>query len=863
MSVIKKGFILVFNLLFFGFSFITIAQEYEQTTWLGFTDQLGTQIHDIDNHGNAYVSMSHSYNKWSSFLFPNGEADGPKVFAKLSPEGKLLWSLPFNHTIYQVKADEQENVYVSGVGRVTLSTGEVLPSGSFVIKFNKTGRSLWGVVNEASHSSLTSGPIALANDGIFWNASFYNVTNLQGRKLTAAVPGSPDSFVAKINSLGTITALYHDNHSSVIQEMVEAENGNAAFLITRGGIPKFKVVLNEKCQIVSDKPFILYGDFPPRVNKTANGYEMLSRIGTHTASGYTERGFYHIRFDRNLDLIDSVKIFNAYDPMFHSNGVPLILESAGSTATGFFIETIPKPFLISHRKEWLYMDTDYNLTVIPNENAAYTIGDDPFSRYYVKMVGDTLHMLVRRFTYPYGNTFTFNKQVYTTEKNNDFSWFWAKYVFKGPQTCDYIRVSTVQSGKEGSRAAKLRFTLSASCLATEDITITISSQNIRDKDDIDIPPSVTIKKGESFVDLELQVTDDNVIEEAENFSVDFSTAKGSAYKLSKATERVLIEDDDERQLVVYFPPQVTEGASDVISVSIPDGKMFPTDILLLLKLKSSAFTADTLLDFAYPSLMLPAYTNRVEMSLTASNDDLLEGDEFIEGDLTANAPGSGTLSQLRQTVKIIVIDPDNTYENRLFNITPGLDTIREGNSQTYYIKLKDPLTLQRPIAIEAQPSQPIPLFIQHTPAAFRYNTAGNYLTVLHTENFSPNPKKSIIFNWNATDPHTGSYRFSWRNDDSGKMEIFLPDKDFHFTEVPNTFSPNGDGINDTWTIKSLQGIRCFVWIYNRYGILLYQSENYSQPWDGKCNGTNLPEGSYYYKISVADKQFGGNINIIR
>jgi gliding motility-associated-like protein len=69
--------------------------------------------------------------------------------------------------------------------------------------------------------------------------------------------------------------------------------------------------------------------------------------------------------------------------------------------------------------------------------------------------------------------------------------------------------------------------------------------------------------------------------------------------------------------------------------------------------------------------------------------------------------------------------------------------------------------------------------------------------------------------------------------------------------IPNTFTPNGDGINDTWDIKNLQDYpNCIVRIYNRYGENLYSSIGYSIPWDGTYKGTNLPVGVYYYIINL-------------
>ncbi|HEX6915934.1 MAG TPA: PKD domain-containing protein, partial [Chitinophagaceae bacterium] len=67
--------------------------------------------------------------------------------------------------------------------------------------------------------------------------------------------------------------------------------------------------------------------------------------------------------------------------------------------------------------------------------------------------------------------------------------------------------------------------------------------------------------------------------------------------------------------------------------------------------------------------------------------------------------------------------------------------------------------------------------------------------------------------------------------------------------IPNAFSPNGDGINDTWSISNLADYpTAVVEVYNRYGQRVYRSFGYMKPWDGTVNGKELPVGTYYYII---------------
>ncbi|SEW46871.1 gliding motility-associated C-terminal domain-containing protein [Chitinophaga sp. YR573] len=70
-------------------------------------------------------------------------------------------------------------------------------------------------------------------------------------------------------------------------------------------------------------------------------------------------------------------------------------------------------------------------------------------------------------------------------------------------------------------------------------------------------------------------------------------------------------------------------------------------------------------------------------------------------------------------------------------------------------------------------------------------------------------------------------------------------------KIPNAFSPNGDGINDTWSIKQISSYTdADVSIFNRYGQLVFHSKGYTNEWDGRYNGSQLPVGTYYYVIDL-------------
>ncbi|MDP9079101.1 MAG: gliding motility-associated C-terminal domain-containing protein [Bacteroidota bacterium] len=83
--------------------------------------------------------------------------------------------------------------------------------------------------------------------------------------------------------------------------------------------------------------------------------------------------------------------------------------------------------------------------------------------------------------------------------------------------------------------------------------------------------------------------------------------------------------------------------------------------------------------------------------------------------------------------------------------------------------------------------------------------------------------------------------------------------------IPNTFTPNNDGINDTWNIAGLEAdATSVVNIYNRFGVSVFQSRGYPSPWTGYYKGKRLPAGVYFYVISVNNnvKRLSGNVTIV-
>jgi len=117
------------------------------------------------------------------------------------------------------------------------------------------------------------------------------------------------------------------------------------------------------------------------------------------------------------------------------------------------------------------------------------------------------------------------------------------------------------------------------------------------------------------------------------------------------------------------------------------------------------------------------------------------------------------------------------------------------------------------------------------------------------------PSANITYTLRATDNNTNCY-----TEDS--VKIIVISKLF----IPNAFSPNGDGLNDTWNIPAMILYPdATVTVFNRYGEIIYETKNYiSKPWNGSYRGKQQPNDTYVYVIKFASDKFEkGTVTIVR
>ncbi len=104
-----------------------------------------------------------------------------------------------------------------------------------------------------------------------------------------------------------------------------------------------------------------------------------------------------------------------------------------------------------------------------------------------------------------------------------------------------------------------------------------------------------------------------------------------------------------------------------------------------------------------------------------------------------------------------------------------------------------------------------------------------------------------------------------RKADTLKLEVMIEDipADYEAAQFYNFFSPNGDALNPTFIVKDLPEDNCFsqfigVFVYDRYGKLVFQSPERDFQWDGR----GAANGVYYYHVRYTQHDFKGWVHLV-
>lgn len=118
-----------------------------------------------------------------------------------------------------------------------------------------------------------------------------------------------------------------------------------------------------------------------------------------------------------------------------------------------------------------------------------------------------------------------------------------------------------------------------------------------------------------------------------------------------------------------------------------------------------------------------------------------------------------------------------------------------------------------------------------------YQEEGQYMVTLTVQNEMGCPAKAV----------------------HGPIVVVAPD-----LFIPNVFSPNDDDVNDRFMVEYNGSQPFHIKIFDRWGVVLYDSKNRQAPWNGNdANGQQAPEGTYYYHLTIGEKEFAGDLTLVR
>ena len=197
-----------------------------------------------------------------------------------------------------------------------------------------------------------------------------------------------------------------------------------------------------------------------------------------------------------------------------------------------------------------------------------------------------------------------------------------------------------------------------------------------------------------------------------------------------------------------------------------------------------------------------------------------------------------------------------TYAWSTNETTPTIDVTTGGN---YTVVVTNPAGCSATIeyTITALPSPDIDDVLVTTNSAtvaMVNNDPANYLYSLNNSNFQASP---VFYNLPS-----GVYTVYAKS----VVGCGIDHKTFYVDLIPKVFTPNGDTVNDVFTLAGMGSLPdATVIIFDRYGKLITELNRSNYFWDGTFNGSPLPASDYWYivKINETTPEVRGHFALMR
>ncbi len=245
-----------------------------------------------------------------------------------------------------------------------------------------------------------------------------------------------------------------------------------------------------------------------------------------------------------------------------------------------------------------------------------------------------------------------------------------------------------------------------------------------------------------------------------------------------------------------------------------------------------------------------------------SKPEVCIGDNVVISDLTDGL--NGTITQWFWTISDGSVRNTNTVDYvfgsaNTFNVSLYTINSQGCNSDT----LTKPFTVHPYPSVNAGPDRVV---LEGGSITLQPVVTGNDLQYLWTPNtYLNNDKIEMPTASNMLDDITYTLTVTGRGGCAAPPDNMFV-KVLKAPKIPNTFTPNGDGINETWKIEYLDSYpNNKVQVFTRTGQLVFESKGYKTPWDGRFNGKSLPFDTYYYIIEPSNgrKAITGYVTIVK
>jgi len=248
---------------------------------------------------------------------------------------------------------------------------------------------------------------------------------------------------------------------------------------------------------------------------------------------------------------------------------------------------------------------------------------------------------------------------------------------------------------------------------------------------------------------------------------------------------------------------------------------------------------------------------------------------FLEFEVTGGFSCENSTNQIIATVADLYVDEVRyTLDGSVTSTTGIFDDVSDGEHTVTVVNTSNGCAAD-PITVNVEEYTPVSFEVVQKAGSLReYEVIAidgvpeyEYAMIKTTPN-NPNPvagdddfTSNNVFNITSA----GFYVFYVRDSKGCIVEEI---KEFKDIEIPNFFTPDGDGINDTWYPRNIEIYpNITVDIFDRYQRLLVSYKGNQSSWDGFYKSKLLPSGDYWYIVKLNEpddnRDFKGNFTLYR